>query len=245
MSGCSSRGAGSRSPARVAHGRSRPAGARRTRQPVVGLGNRSELDDTQFVLPRIEPPVDPDYLAMTRVLDLVDRHRTVVVNDPKALRDVCEHTWALQFDGLAPATVVTADGAELAGFIDSHRRAVIKPLDGFGGSGVFLATVDDPNLASVLESATRRFSRLVVAQEWLPEVRQATDDCSWSTAAPSGRSCCGCLTPPDFRIGPPCSLGDWTESDLAVASRIGPDWSRWAPASSGWTLSRARWWTSM
>ncbi len=207
------------------HGRPWALASRWNSQNPTGRGPREplELDDTQFVLPRIEPPVDPDYLAMTRVLDLVDRQCTAVVNDPKALREVCEHTWALQFEGLAPATVVTADGAELAGFIDSHRRAVIKPLDGFGGSEVFLAIVDDPNLASVLESATRRFSRLVIAQKWLPEVSTGNRRLFLVDGSPFGPVVLRLPAPPDFRIGPPCALGDWTESDLAVASRIGPE----------------------
>ena len=191
--------------------------AMRTPREPIGL------DEVRFVLPRIEPPVDGSYLAMTRVLDRVDRQRTILTNDPRVLREVCEHTWGLQFEDLAPATVVTADRDELASFIDHHGRAVIKPVDGFGGSGVFLATVGDPNLSSLLESATQRFSRLVVAQEWLSAVEQGNRRLFLVDGRPFGPVVLRLPSLPDFRIGEPRSVTDWTAADLSIAARVGPD----------------------
>src|SRR5207253_2600379 len=49
---------------------------------------------------------------------------------------------------------------------------VVKPLDGAGGSGVFVACDGDPNLSSIFEQVTGFGTRWAMAQRYLPEVRE-------------------------------------------------------------------------
>jgi glutathione synthase len=49
---------------------------------------------------------------------------------------------------------------------------IIKPLDGKGGEGIFHLHREDRNLSSILEQSTRFGSRPVMAQRYLPEIRQ-------------------------------------------------------------------------
>lgn len=96
------------------------------------------LDDMHAVFVRPEPPFDEAYRTATLILDLVDQGRTPVVNSPSGLRECSEHLFPLRFPDLIPPTLVTADPRVIRAFVDEHRRAVVKPVDGFGGHGVFL-----------------------------------------------------------------------------------------------------------
>jgi glutathione synthase len=48
---------------------------------------------------------------------------------------------------------------------------VLKPLDGMGGSSVFRLSRQDPNLGVVIETLTQFGNRTVMAQRYLPEIR--------------------------------------------------------------------------
>ena len=48
---------------------------------------------------------------------------------------------------------------------------IVKPLDGHGGESIFLARADDRNLNPILEAVTRFESRPIMAQRYIPEVR--------------------------------------------------------------------------
>ena len=138
---------------------------------VVSSGGVQDLglDDTDAVLVRTDPPVDADYLAMTLLLEFA-RGATLVVNDPRGLREANEKLYACRFPDLMPPTVVTAATATLLAFAERHDGAVLKPLDGHGGEGVVRLTVGDPDVVSLVAAATRDGSRPVMAQQFLPGV---------------------------------------------------------------------------
>lgn len=104
------------------------------------------------------------------ILDLVDPARTAMVNDPTGLRVCGEHLFPLRFPDLVPPTTVTAHPRTITSFVDDHRIAVVKPVDGFAGRGVLLLDRDDPNLPSLIEISTHNGTRAVVVQPFLPEV---------------------------------------------------------------------------
>ncbi|MEJ2861527.1 glutathione synthase [Actinomycetospora flava] len=134
---------------------------------VAGTAQRWPLDDADAVFVRTDPPVDAAYLRGTFILDLVDRRRTAVVNEPAGLRDANEHLFGLRFPELCPDTLVTSD---VAGIVEATRRwgrAVVKPTDGMAGRGIMLLRPDDPNLRSILESATTRGRDQVVVQRYV------------------------------------------------------------------------------
>ena len=127
------------------------------------------LDDVDVVLVRTDPPVDADYLRGTYVLDAARAPRTLLVNDPRGLRDVNEKLFTLRYPDLVPETVVSADLGELRGAVAAWGRAVLKPTDAMAGRGVLLLRADDPNLASLLELSTGRGRSHVILQRFVPE----------------------------------------------------------------------------
>ena len=49
-----------------------------------------EAEDFNIVLLRRDPPVDLDYINATYIFDFVDREKTLIINDTKAIRNFNE-----------------------------------------------------------------------------------------------------------------------------------------------------------
>jgi glutathione synthase len=132
------------------------------RQPIP-------LEAVDCVLMRKDPPVDEDYLHTTWILERA-REKTLIVNDPRGLRELNEHLSVLEFPELTPPTIVTRDERRLASFLEEQGGAiVVKPIEGFGGYGIFVVRGGDPNTSSLLETSTQAGKSWTIAQRYLPE----------------------------------------------------------------------------
>jgi glutathione synthase len=130
------------------------------------------LADFDVVLMRKDPPVDVAYLHATWILDHA-RGKTVLVNDPRGLRELNEHLAVLRFPELTPPTIVTRSAERLRAFQRAHGGTiVVKPVDGYAGLGVFVVRDGDPNASSILETSTGAGSRWTIAQKFLPEIAE-------------------------------------------------------------------------
>ena len=122
------------------------------------------LNDSTAVFMRTDPPFDAGYLRATYLLD---RAGTLVLNAPHGLREANEKLFALRFPSLVPDTAVSADPGELAELIHEWGEAVLKPTDAMAGRGVLLLRPGDPNLHSLLQTATEHGRRHVIVQRRL------------------------------------------------------------------------------
>ena len=95
-----------------------------------------------------------------------------MVNDPVAVRNAPEKLLVTHFPSLAPPTLITADKREIAAFRAEQGDIVLKPLFGNGGAGVFHVKPDDDNFNAMLEMYAQRSREPIVAQRYLPQVRQ-------------------------------------------------------------------------
>jgi len=129
------------------------------------------LKDFDAVLMRSDPPVDTDYLLATHLLGIAEANGARVLNRPAALRDFNEKLAILNFPQFIAPTLVSADAAEIGHFLAAHHDIIVKPLTEMGGSGIFRLTRDDPNRNAILETLTRRGHRAIMAQRYLPEIR--------------------------------------------------------------------------
>lgn len=131
------------------------------------------LDWFDVVLMRKDPPFDLKFFFVTHFLSLVDKARCLVVNDPLGLREANEKLFALNFPEVIPQTLVASDMARLKRFMgELGGEMIIKPLDGCGGSGVFYLCQKDRNTNALLEAATDNGRTYIMAQRYLPEVRE-------------------------------------------------------------------------
>ncbi|NOY92472.1 MAG: glutathione synthase [Deltaproteobacteria bacterium] len=130
------------------------------------------LADVDAVFVRKDPPFDDDYLWLSLLLEKL-RGRTLVVNDPRGLREANEKLYACHFPELMPETLVSADAETIRAFVDEvGGRAVIKPVDGHGGEGIFAIRVDDSNYNALVETVTHSGRRLAMVQAFIPEVTE-------------------------------------------------------------------------
>jgi glutathione synthase len=67
--------------------------------------------------------------------------------------------------------LISGESARLRAFVRQHQDVILKPLDSMGGDSIFRVTPDDPNLSVILETITRHESRTVMAQRFIPEIR--------------------------------------------------------------------------
>lgn len=96
----------------------------------------------------------------------------LVVNDPNRLADALSKAYFQHFpEVVRPKTLITRDEEQIEQFItDLGGKAVLKPLQGSGGSGVFLVNnAESPNLSQIIEAIAR--DGYVVTQEFLPAAK--------------------------------------------------------------------------
>jgi glutathione synthase len=129
------------------------------------------LDEFDAVLMRKDPPFDAEYLYSTHLLEAAQRQGARVFNAPRALRDHNEKLAITEFAEFAVPTLVTREPAALRSFHAEFGDIVVKPLDGMGGTSVFRLRRDDPNLNVILETITQLGTRTVMAQRFIPEIR--------------------------------------------------------------------------
>ncbi len=135
--------------------------------------DKHALEAFDAVLIRKDPPFDANYAYMTQILEAA-RGKTLVVNDPRGLRDANEKLYSIHFSRWAPRTLVTATPHHIRDFVhDVGGQAVIKPLDGMAGSGIFLLREDDKNFNAIVEARIGEFGNtFCMVQEYLPAARE-------------------------------------------------------------------------
>lgn len=129
------------------------------------------LKDFDAVVMRTDPPVDTDYLLATHLLGIAEANGAHVLNRPAALRDFNEKLAILNFPQFVAPTLVAADAANIGRFLAEHQDIIVKPLTEMGGSGIFRLTQSDLNRNAILETLTQRGRRAIMAQRYLPEIK--------------------------------------------------------------------------
>jgi glutathione synthase len=95
---------------------------------------------------------------------------TLVVNDPASLANAVNKTYFQYFpEAVRPRTLISRDPGDISAFVkEMGAGAVLKPLQGSGGTSVFFVSNDEsPNLNQMIEAVGR--DGYIVAQEVLPE----------------------------------------------------------------------------
>ncbi|MCA9580425.1 MAG: glutathione synthase [Myxococcales bacterium] len=154
--------------------RVRPATMDASAMPPIGLGDAEDvaLSEMDVVFVRKDPPFDAPYRWLSLTLELA-REETLIVNDPRGLREANEKLYALHFPDHIPETLVAAGKDRIRRFVQEvGGRAVIKPVDGHAGEGVFALTEGDPNFNAVIEAVTHEGRHVAMVQRYLPAVSE-------------------------------------------------------------------------
>lgn len=156
--------------------RARPVTVQRVKGSHAHFGEIETLDlaTTDVVLMRQDPPFDMGYITATHMLEHVHgtgEGKTLVVNDPVAVRNAPEKLLVTHFPHLMPPTLVTWDREAIAEFRARYRDIILKPLFGNGGAGIFRVKEDDENFSSLLETHFASSREPLMIQRYEPAVR--------------------------------------------------------------------------
>jgi len=130
------------------------------------------LFEFDAVLMRKDPPFDMEYVASTWLLSEAERQGASVFNAPRALRDHNEKFSISEFAEFTVPSLVARDMPVLQGFIEEHKKVVLKRLDGMGGAGIFVVRDEDPNRNVIVETISAFGTRSVMAQRYIAEIAQ-------------------------------------------------------------------------
>ncbi len=123
------------------------------------------------ILMRKDPPFDQEYIYATYLLERAENMGVYVVNKPQSLRDANEKLFTAWFPQCCAETLVTREPKRIRDFLAEQGEIILKPLDGMGGTSIFHLRQNDPNLSVILETMTEYKSRYIMAQRYLPEIK--------------------------------------------------------------------------
>jgi len=136
------------------------------------ITERVTVDDLDVLMLRNDPSTEKGKRewAKTAAIDfgrVAMRHGVIVLNDPNGLAKAQNKMYFQTFpEEVRPETLITRDREEVKAFIREREKAVLKPLQGSGGDGVFLVRSDDvANLNQIIDAVTR--DGYVIVQEYL------------------------------------------------------------------------------
>ncbi|MEP3655743.1 MAG: glutathione synthase [Litorimonas sp.] len=207
--------------------RARPMTVQRDpNQPAI-FGERELIDlkdDVDVVWMRQDPPFDMSYITATHILERLEGE-TLVVNDPKWVRNCPEKILPLDYKSLMPPTLITRDRIAIDSFRDHYKDIILKPLYGNGGAGIFRIKEEDPNYSSILEMFMESSREPIIAQAFLPDVSKGDKRILIIDGEPIGainRVPQKGETRSNMHVGGKAVKTDLTEDDLRICRAIGP-----------------------
>lgn len=136
----------------------------------LGKAADAPLADLDCILMRKDPPFDSEFIYATYILEAAEKLGVVVVNRPQSLRDCNEKIFATQFPQCTPPVLVSRDPERLRAFHQQYKDVIFKPLDGMGGTGIFHARENDPNVSVIIETLSDFGRQTIMVQRYIPEI---------------------------------------------------------------------------
>lgn len=130
-----------------------------------------KIEDFDMVMFRPDPPVDMDYINATYIFDFVDKEKTLLLNDTKAVRDFNEKLHANLFHEFMPENIVSANADEISAFLEKNEEIILKPLNKCFGAGVMYLKKGDKNTHVIINSMTNNQTTLVMVQKYITNAK--------------------------------------------------------------------------
>ena len=98
--------------------------------------------------------------------------KTLIINNPKSIRDAPEKLHVTYFKNLTPLTLISQDEIEIKKFIKKHKSLIVKPLYEKGGKGIFKITSNEKNLDKKIKNTLKKEKLPIVVQKYIPQVKE-------------------------------------------------------------------------
>ena len=191
---------------------------------TLGEKKLTDLASLDVIHLRQDPPFDMSYITNTHMLERLHPN-TLVVNDPRSVRNAPEKILVMEFADLMPQTLVTRDEKAIRAFRAEHGDIIVKPLYGNGGAGVFRLDAQDRNLTSLHELFTGFSREPLIAQKFLPAVSKGDKRVILVDGAPVGainRVPAAGETRSNMHVGGRPEKIGLSDRDLEICDAIGP-----------------------
>lgn len=129
------------------------------------------LEDFDVILVRQDPPFDMRYITSTYFLEHVPS-KTLILNNPTALRNCPEKLLITHFPELCPPTLITEDIKSIVDFQKQIGAVVLKPLYRHGGQNVVYIDESGLNCVPVAQSLLELLKAPLIVQKFLPGIYQ-------------------------------------------------------------------------
>lgn len=190
---------------------------------ILEASSSIAVDALDALIIRKDPPFDKSYLHLTYLLDYVPAD-VVQINSPAALRDVNEKVFMLRWPQYCPDTLVSRDLQTVLAFARRHDKVVLKPLDDCSGRRIrfvqpMAGAAAEAEIAAMLDA-----EGYVVAQAFLPAVRQGDkrvylvngEPIAWVNRVPGGGSDLA-----NIHQGATCEAAELTVSERHISELVG------------------------
>ena len=129
------------------------------------------LDDYDVVLVRQDPPFNMSYITATYLLEMVSE-KTLILNDPKSIRDNPEKLSMFNFKNIIPPTLISKNIEQCFNFQKKDKKTIIKPLYGNGGEGISKLEGINALLKRKILKLISRYKQPIVIQKYLKEIKE-------------------------------------------------------------------------
>jgi glutathione synthase len=129
------------------------------------------LDDYDVVLVRQDPPFNMSYITATYLLEMVSS-KTLILNDPKSIRDNPEKLSMFNFKNIIPPTLISKNIEQCFNFQKKYKKTIIKPLYGNGGEGISKLEGTSVVLKRKILKLINRYKQPIVMQKYLSEIKE-------------------------------------------------------------------------
>ena len=124
-----------------------------------------ELTKCKFILIRQDPPFNLEYISTTYILDRI-KNKVKIINNPTSIRNISEKLYSAKYQKFMPSTIFTQDINEIKGFINKHKKIIIKPIHSFSGNDIHLLKKFDVRL---IKKFIRKHD-YIMCQKFLPKI---------------------------------------------------------------------------
>ena len=184
------------------------------------------LEQLDTIIMRKDPPFDQEYIYATYLLEQAERLGCYIVNKPQSLRDANEKLFTSWFPQCCADTLVAREPKRFKHFLQQHKEIILKPLDGMGGTSIFHVRENDPNLNVILEIMTEYNSRYIMAQRYIPDIKDGDKRILLVNGEPVPYALARIPSKGETRgnlaAGGRAEGRELTERDLWIAKQVGP-----------------------
>lgn len=136
----------------------------------TGELEKLDLSVCDVILIRQNPPVNQDYLLTTYILDHLPP-TTHLFNNPRSIRNLNGKIFPNEFPEFIVPYAMGSDIKVLMSFLEEHEDVILKPLGGYGGTGIF--RIQKGSDAEAIYTKYRAENPgLFVVQKFIPEAIQ-------------------------------------------------------------------------